>query len=92
MLTATITIFVRSCFRVAELSGGFGGHLANDQVTFMVLEGGMVAVAALALTVAHPAFVFGREWRLKRMTQLFQSSVVVELDQMELQGVHNGKA
>lgn len=58
----------------------------------MVLEGGMVAVAALALTVAHPAFVFGREWRLKRMTRLFQNSVVVELDQVQHQGVQTGKA
>ncbi|KAI9731475.1 MAG: hypothetical protein M1835_003523, partial [Candelina submexicana] len=38
---ATLTIFVRSVFRVAELSQGFDGSLANDQVTFMILEGAM---------------------------------------------------
>lgn len=59
---ATLTIFIRSCFRVAELSGGFNGALANDQVTFMILEGMMVSIACIALTVAHPGLIFGRSW------------------------------
>jgi len=33
---ATLTIFVRSVFRIAELSQGFLGPLANNEVTFMV--------------------------------------------------------
>jgi hypothetical protein len=48
---------------VAELQGGFRGALANNEVQFMVWEGGMVSVAAVALTVAHPGTVFGRGWR-----------------------------
>lgn len=36
---ATITIFIRCVFRVAELSSGFNGELFNDEVAFMVLEG-----------------------------------------------------
>lgn len=75
---AVITIFVRSCFRVAELSGGFGGDLANDEVTFMVLEGAMVAVAAVALTIGHPGFVFGRYWKLKRTAEVFSTLPDVE--------------
>jgi hypothetical protein len=58
---ATMTIFTRSVFRVAELSGGFGGHLANDQVSYMILEGAMIAIASIALTVMHPGFGFGRK-------------------------------
>lgn len=61
---ATLTIFIRSCFRVAELSQGFNGKLANDQVTFMVLEGMMVSIACIALTVAHPGLIFGKSWGL----------------------------
>jgi hypothetical protein len=60
---ATLTIFIRSCFRVAELSGGFHGPLTNNQVSFMVLEGGMVAMACLALTILHPGVCFQGEWR-----------------------------
>ena len=37
---------------------GFGGNLADDQVTFMVLEGGMVVVAEVALTLSPRGWVF----------------------------------
>ncbi|RAL17635.1 RTA1 domain-containing protein [Aspergillus homomorphus CBS 101889] len=47
---ATVTIFVRSVFRVAELKGGFHSSLANNQVLFLTLEGAMVAIAVIALT------------------------------------------
>ena len=76
LIVALITIFVRSCFRVAELRGGFGGRLANEEVTFMVLEGAMVAIAAFALTVVHPAFVYGRYWKLKLAREVFSSPQV----------------
>lgn len=33
---ATLCTFTRSCFRIAELSQGFSGPLANDEITFMV--------------------------------------------------------
>lgn len=59
---ATFTIFVRSIFRVAELSQGFHGKLANQQVTFMILEGAMIAIAALALTIFHPGWSFAGYW------------------------------
>ncbi|OCL03471.1 putative RTA1 domain protein [Glonium stellatum] len=59
---ATLCIFIRSCFRVAELSGGFHGALANQQVTFMILEGAMIIVAVGALTACHPLFAFQGRW------------------------------
>ena len=62
---ATITIFVRSCFRVAELKGGFNGTLANNQVLFMVLEGAMVSIAAIAVTLLHPGPVFKDCWKMR---------------------------
>jgi hypothetical protein len=58
---ATLTIFTRSVFRVAELSGGFGSYLANDEVLYMILEGAMVIIASTALTVMHPGIGFGKE-------------------------------
>ncbi len=59
---ATFTIFVRSTFRVAELSGGFHGPLANDQVSFMILEGAMIVIACLCLTCLHPGVTFQGAW------------------------------
>ncbi|EAQ86735.1 hypothetical protein CHGG_07988 [Chaetomium globosum CBS 148.51] len=61
MLLTGVFIFVRSVFRCAELSEGFNGPLANDEVTFMVLEGTMIALACILLTVFHPGLVVGGE-------------------------------
>ena len=63
LCVATLTILIRSCFRVAELSGGFHGPLANNVVSFMVLEGAMLATACLCLTILHPGACFKGEWR-----------------------------
>ena len=35
----------------------------------MILEGAMVAIAALALTLAQPGFVFKRVWKMKRASE-----------------------
>jgi hypothetical protein len=60
---ATLTIFTRSTFRVAELSGGFHGSLANNQISFMILEGAMVTIACSCLTLLHPGISFQGHWR-----------------------------
>jgi hypothetical protein len=68
LVLATIFIFIRSCFRVAELSGGFGSALANNQITFMVLEGVMI----ISVLFAWPCFtgekLFGGGWRSAEYT------------------------
>lgn len=58
----TLTITIRSCFRVAELSGGFHGNLANNEATFMVLEGAMIGIASICLTALHPGVAFRGTW------------------------------
>jgi hypothetical protein len=57
---ATLLNYIRSCFRVAELSQGFHSLLANSQITFMILEGAMIVLANFLLTALHPGFVIGR--------------------------------
>jgi hypothetical protein len=59
---ATITIFIRSVYRVAELSNGFHGKLANQEITFMILEGAMIIIGVTAITIMHPHFAFGGAW------------------------------
>jgi len=59
---ATVFIFVRCVYRVAELWEGFGGHLANHEASFMVFEGPMVILAVASLTWFHPGRVFGNLW------------------------------
>jgi hypothetical protein len=59
LMTATITIFVRSSYRIVELSGGFRSHLfTSDEAVFMIFEGLMIVIATSCLTVLHPAVCF----------------------------------
>ncbi|KAI9755882.1 MAG: hypothetical protein M4579_004095 [Chaenotheca gracillima] len=59
----TLTLFIRSVFRVAELSEGYDGALANDEITFMTLEGTMIAITTLCLTIFHPGVSFQGRWK-----------------------------
>ena len=62
VFAATLFIFIRSCYRVAELKEGFDGKLANQEVSFMILEGAMVLLAVISLTVLHPGVAFQGHW------------------------------
>jgi hypothetical protein len=62
LAVALLTIFIRSAFRVAELSGGFHGPLANNQISFMILEGAMIVIATSCLTILHPGVCFKGYW------------------------------
>jgi hypothetical protein len=55
---ATICIFWRSVYRVAELSEGWTGHLIRQQWLFLGFEGVMVIVACFAMNLFHPAITF----------------------------------
>jgi hypothetical protein len=81
---ATITIYIRCVFRVAELWDGFGGKLANDQTAFMILEGPMIIIATIALTVCHPGIAFGsaQSWAAANWT--FRKSKKRDNNHMEL--------
>jgi hypothetical protein len=83
---ATVCIFIRSVFRVAELSGGFKGHLANNQISFMILDGVMVIIASFTLTVMHPGRGFGRVWNEANFTFLVGKSKDSNVE-MESSGV-----
>ncbi|KAF1851095.1 RTA1-domain-containing protein [Cucurbitaria berberidis CBS 394.84] len=62
LFAATLLIFVRCVYRVAELWNGFNSHLANDEVTFMIFEGPLIILAVSAMTVFHPGRIFGDLW------------------------------
>ncbi|RFU26563.1 hypothetical protein B7463_g9789, partial [Scytalidium lignicola] len=62
LFLATGCLFVRTVFRSVELSGGFKGKLANNEVEFMVLDGVMVIIACLCMTIMHPGYAFAKRW------------------------------
>ena len=55
---ATVCVFWRSVFRVAELSRGWSGPVMKMQNLFIGFEGVLVVVACLALAVFHPSICF----------------------------------
>lgn len=66
LLIATALLFIRTVFRSVELSQGFSGELANNEVEFMILDGVMVILATICLTVWHPGYGFQRQWNNAR--------------------------
>jgi hypothetical protein len=58
LIFATLCIFTRSVYRVAELSEGWSGHLIKTQKYFIGLEGAIVAAGILSLNVFHPGICF----------------------------------
>ena len=57
-LVAYLTILIRCCYRIPELSGGWRNKVFTNQIEFIVLEGVMIAVATIALTAVHPGYFF----------------------------------
>lgn len=63
LAVATVAIYVRSVYRIAELQAGFHSDLANREALFMGLEGTVITIATVSLTAFHPGLVFGYQWR-----------------------------
>lgn len=56
---ATLLIYLRTCFRLAETAEGLGGDLSTKEVYFGVLEFAPVVIAVALLTVWHPGRCVG---------------------------------
>jgi hypothetical protein len=50
---AFLTILIRCLYRIPEMAGGWGNPRMRDEPVFLGLDGGMVALASIAFTVAH---------------------------------------
>ncbi|MCJ1370479.1 hypothetical protein MMC20_001692 [Loxospora ochrophaea] len=58
LVFAFLAIFTRCAYRIAELSHGWKSPIMQNEVDFIVLDGTMVALAVLSLTVFHPGWSF----------------------------------
>ena len=58
IVLAYLTIFTRCVYRIGEMANGWANSIMQDEVDFMVLDGAMVAIATIALTVFHPGWAF----------------------------------
>lgn len=69
---ATFCIFIRSIYRVAELSEGWTGALIKNQHLFIGFEGAMVVVAVLVLNLFHPGYCFREGYVQKKYGNMFR--------------------
>ncbi|KAK7203194.1 RTA1 like protein-domain-containing protein [Myxozyma melibiosi] len=60
ILFAVMLVYVRSIYRVAELSQGWSGYLMASEGYFLVLDTLMVAIAMTVSWLFYPAVVLGR--------------------------------
>ena len=58
LVIAAVCLFVRSCWRCAELSGGFNGPLTSMEGLFFALDSVPMVVMTVALTAVHPELWF----------------------------------
>lgn len=60
IILADLTVLTRCCYRITELSAGWGKSVYRTKSFFIVLDGVMITIATLALTLLHPGFFFPR--------------------------------
>lgn len=85
---AVVLIFIRSVYRVAELQQGFNGPIANDEVSFMILEGPMIFLAVLAMTALHPGFGFDGQWREAAWSLKQSRKDAFAMSSSSIEGIH----
>ncbi|KAM7211905.1 sphingoid long-chain base transporter RSB1 [Rhypophila decipiens] len=56
--TAYSMILIRCIYRIAEMAGGWGNHIMQDEPSFIVLEGFMILLASLILAFFPPGILF----------------------------------
>ncbi|KAJ9138086.1 Sphingoid long-chain base transporter RSB1 [Pleurostoma richardsiae] len=52
------TILVRCIYRIAEMAGGWGNEIMQDEPSFVVLDGFMIWIAVMLLAFFSPGFLF----------------------------------
>lgn len=58
LVIAYFAILTRCVYRIPELALGLQNSIQLNQTLFIVLDGAMVTIATVAMTVIHPGFCF----------------------------------
>lgn len=58
LIVAILLIFVRCAYRLAEMVNGWSGYLAVHENYFIILDGVMMTLAVVIMTIFHPGFAF----------------------------------
>jgi len=58
LVLAYVAILIRCVYRVAEMAGGWGNSIMQDEAMFTGLDSFMIAIAMIALNFFHPGLCF----------------------------------
>lgn len=58
VIGAYLAVFIRCIYRIAEMAGGWGNRIMQDEPSFLVLDSSLVLVTAFLLTFFHPGLLF----------------------------------
>ncbi|KAI0689716.1 RTA1-domain-containing protein [Cerioporus squamosus] len=81
LMLEAIFLFIRSIYRVAELTDGWRGTIITTQAYFNIFDGAMIVLAVYTLNLFHPALLLGNanQWGDKAINYVQPSDV--ELNQ-----------
>ncbi|OAQ68820.1 RTA1 domain-containing protein [Pochonia chlamydosporia 170] len=55
---AYAAVLIRCIYRIAEMAGGWGNEIMQDEVSFLVLDSSLMVVTVYLLTIFHPGLFF----------------------------------
>jgi len=58
IVIAYLGILIRCIYRIPELAGGWRSELMRNETDFIVLEGVMIVISTVVLTIFHPGYCF----------------------------------
>ncbi|KAJ4006701.1 hypothetical protein NW752_010702 [Fusarium irregulare] len=58
VMVAYFSILTRCIYRIAEMAGGWGNHIMQDEPSFLVLDSTLIFVTGFCLTAFHPGIFF----------------------------------
>ncbi|KZL70538.1 sphingoid long-chain base transporter rsb1, partial [Colletotrichum tofieldiae] len=79
LIVAYVVIIIRCVYRIPEMAMGWGSDLQKNETTFLVLDGGMVLISVLMLTVFHPFLFFPYMKKECRSTEGALREQVIEI-------------
>ncbi|KAH7321839.1 RTA1 like protein-domain-containing protein [Rhexocercosporidium sp. MPI-PUGE-AT-0058] len=70
VIIAFLTVFFRCVYRIAEMVGGWANPIMRDEISFIIMEGVMIVVAVIALTICHPGYCFPQKRTMTKTASL----------------------
>jgi hypothetical protein len=68
--TSSILIYIRSVYRVVELTNGWSGHIITTEWYFNVFDGAMLVCATFCLNIFHPGRLLGPSTTLSKVESI----------------------